>query len=212
MRKFTRGKIEGFLRRYATTASVLDVGAGGVEYSALFPNRTTFDIDPARHPDIVGDAADMPFEDSSYEVIICSEVFEHLPDPQKVVGELRRVLKPGGLLVLTTRFAFPVHDAPGDYWRFTAYGLQLLFKGWEIESLEAETGPFGTIAVLLQRIMFQTDLRGGKITKAIVYLFALIFNKLDCLVLKQYGDIKRSAPESRMLYSGIFMACRNTKK
>ena len=84
-------------------------------------------MDPARNPEIVGDAQEMPFADATYSTILCTEVLEHIPDPQKAVDEMYRVLKPGGTLILTTRFLFPVHDAPGDYWRFTPYGPGAFF-------------------------------------------------------------------------------------
>lgn len=127
MHKLTRPRIRAFLEKYKTTELVLDVGSGGADQHVLFPNRTTIDVDPARNPEIVGDAQEMPFADATYNTILCTEVLEHIPDPQKAVDEMYRVLKPGGTLILTTRFLFPVHDAPGDYWRFTPYGLQALF-------------------------------------------------------------------------------------
>jgi len=150
----------------------------------------------------------LPFPDSHFEGIVCSEVFEHIPDSRKAVTEMARVLVPGGVLVLTTRSTFPVHDAPGDYWRFTPYTLRMLFADWDIIEIQAETGPFGTIAVLLQRIMFQTRVRGGKVTKGLIYLLALILNKLDPLVLESYGDITRKESVDFLLSSGIYLACR----
>lgn len=208
MQKLTRHKIRGFIKNYATAAPVLDIGAGSTQYADIFPNRTTLDIDSSRRPDIVGDAEDLPFQDASFGVVICSEVFEHLKHPERAAAEIHRVLKPGGTLVLTTRFAFPVHDSPGDYWRFTPYGLSLLFDGWDILALEAETDAFETIAVLLQRIIFQTSLRGGKVTKLAVWSVAKIFSRLDWLITNRYGDIHKSATVPTLLSSGVFIACR----
>ncbi|MBP7741222.1 MAG: class I SAM-dependent methyltransferase [Candidatus Pacebacteria bacterium] len=208
MRKITRGRIRSFLASYATDVLVLDIGSGGANQDASFPNRTTYDIDSARNPSIVGDAQDMPFPDSSYDVIVCSEVLEHIPDPKKAIGEMFRVLAPGGTLILTTRFVFPVHDAPGDYWRFTPYGLRSLFTRWEILEEEVETDAFLTIAVLLQRIMFQTDLRGGKITKGILLLVTYAFTKLDWLLVRRYGDIGRTDTVPVLMSSGVYIACR----
>ncbi len=208
MKKFTRGKIEAFLAAYATEKRILDIGAGGDDHRNYFPNRITLDIDPLRKPDIIGDAQQLPFPDESFDGIVCSEVFEHIFNSRQTVSEMHRVLKPGATLVLTTRFAFPVHDAPGDYWRFTPYVLRSLFAEWEILEIQAESGPFGTIAILLQRIIFQTDLRGGKILKGFLYLLALFFNKLDVLVVRQYGDITRKESVEHILSSGFYIACR----
>lgn len=208
MKKFTRGHIESFLSRFKTDGAVLDIGAGGTEYASLFPNRTTLDIDPERNPDIVGDAEALPVADEAYDLVICSEALEHIKDPRRAVSEMNRVLKPGGIAVITTRFLFPIHDAPHDYWRFTPYSLRMLFSDWEILAEHSESDTFSTIAVLLQRIMFQTDVRGGKLTKGLVYLVALFLSKLDGLVLSKYGDIKRTKKVDVLFSSGLYIACK----
>jgi|CXWL01.1.fsa_nt_gi SAM-dependent methyltransferase len=210
MQKITRIGINAFLERYATKEQVLDIGSGGADQDSRFPNRTTFDIDPTRNPEIVGDIHDMPFPDNSYHTILCSEVLEHLHDPRKAIAQMYRVLAPGGTLVITTRFTFPVHDAPGDYWRFTPNGLRILFADFEIIDEAVETDTFTTIAVLLQRVIFQTKLRGGRFTKGILWLLMMVFKKVDSLVLAQYGDIQRKTRVETLLSSGVYLAC--TKK
>ncbi|MGH1447871.1 MAG: class I SAM-dependent methyltransferase [Pseudomonadaceae bacterium] len=71
------------------------------------------------------------FDDNSFDVVISDQVLEHLEgDPQRAIDECYRVLKPGGLVVHTTCFINPIHDAPGDYWRFTPQALELLHKNW----------------------------------------------------------------------------------
>jgi len=208
MKKFTRGTIRTFVKRYATTEPVLEIGVASNDYDIAFPHRTTLDIDPARKPDIVSDIIAMPFKDGEWDTIICSEVFEHLPDPRAAVAELQRVLKSGGRLILTTRFAFPIHDAPGDFLRYTPYMLRRLFADWDIETLEYEADPFGTVAILMQRIIFQTDLRGGKITKSFVYALALLIKAMRPLLKRQYGDIAKTQIVDNMLFSGIYIVCR----
>jgi SAM-dependent methyltransferase len=206
--KYTRLRLEPFLKRHATDKRVLDIGAGGSSYSRYFPNRLTIDIDPARKPDIVGDAHALPFPDDSYSFVLCTEVLEHLRDPRTAIAEMRRVLEPGGTLVLTTRFVYPLHDTPHDYFRYTKYGLQELFVEWEMVELVPEAGTFSTIGVLLQRIGFQTHLRGGKVTKALVYACAWVFMHLDWLVAREFSDIKRSAAETDILSSGYYVVCK----
>jgi SAM-dependent methyltransferase len=191
-----------------TQERVLEIGVAANDYDTAFPHRTTLDIDPARKPDVLADIVKMPFPEDTFDAIICSEVFEHLPDPVAAARELRRVLKPGGRLILTTRFAFPIHDAPGDFLRYTPYMLRRIFADWDVEALEYEADPFGTVAVLLQRIIFQTDLRGGKLTKGLVYVLALTIKALGPLIKRQYGDIGKTQVVDTMLFSGIYLACR----
>ena len=124
----------------------------------------------------------------------------------QVIAEIKRVLKPGGLIVLTTRFAFPVHDAPSDYWRFTPYGLQKLFSDFEIVEVATEGGPFHAVAVQLQRILFQTDL--PKVIKGILYPVIMIFPYLDRLIPHQYGDIRRTIKVDTLLSSGVYIAAK----
>lgn len=65
--------------------------------------------------DIVCDIVAIPEADASFDAILCSEVFEHLPDPLKAIDEFARLLRPGGKLILTAPFASLVHFAPYHY-------------------------------------------------------------------------------------------------
>lgn len=207
-KKLTRQKLDSFLSKHRSSARVLDVGAGGSSYDRFFPNRISIDIDPMRSPDVVGDAHNLPFSDEEFEMILCTEVLEHLKDPRRAIAEMRRVLKKEGVLIVTTRFIYPLHDSPHDYWRFTKYGLKELFKEWEITELVSETEVFSTIAVLLQRIAFQTTLRLNKIAKLSLFVLAYAFNHLNFLVKNEYGDIKKGTQEEDIMSSGYYMVCK----
>ncbi len=65
--------------------------------------------------DLVCDISNIPEPDASFDVVLCSEVFEHLPDALKALDEFARLLKPGGKLILTAPFASLVHFAPYHY-------------------------------------------------------------------------------------------------
>ena len=212
MQKFTRQQLGPFLEKYATTERVLEIGGGRVatnhSYETLFPNRVTFDIDTKRKPDVMGDAHALPFGDGEFSFVVCTEVLEHLHDPAVAIAEMHRVLMPGGTLVLTTRFIFPIHDAPHDYYRYTEYGLRHLFRDWDIIELRPELLTISTMAALFQRIGFQTTLRGGKFTKAVVYALAWLLAKCDGLLVAEYGDIKRSIPQSTVLSTGYYLSAK----
>lgn len=65
--------------------------------------------------DLVSDITEIPAEDCSFDVILCSEVLEHVPEPTHALDEFARLLKPGGVLILTAPFASMVHMAPYHY-------------------------------------------------------------------------------------------------
>ena len=211
MKKITRKHLRPFLEKYATDKVVLEIGGGRLStnhsYEDLFPHRHTYDIAPERLPDTVGDAHSLSFEDNSFEFILCTEVLEHLHTPQQAIAEMKRVLQPGGTLVLTTRFVFPIHDAPHDYYRYTEYGLRHLFKDWDIIQLQAETQSFSAMGALFQRLGFQTNLKGGKFTKIILYGFAFLLDRLNWIIKEEYGDITKKSLTKNNFTTGYYIVC-----
>lgn len=209
--KITRPRLEAFLRAHATEAKTLDIGCGSDLYGNFFPNRTTLDIAerPGVKVDIVADAHDLSqIADASFEVVLCTEVLEHLHTPERAIGEMRRLLKPGGLLLLTTRFIFPIHDAPGDYYRYTKYGLRHLLRDFEIIELAPETGTMEALAVLYQRIGFQCDTLGFRPFKVLWFLKARLTLLFARILTREYGDIRHATVEREILASGYYVAAR----
>jgi SAM-dependent methyltransferase len=76
--------------------------------------------------DVMASADALPFEDGSFDCVICTEVLEHCARPLEVVREISRVLRTGGWLFATTPFLRPLHEMPHDYYRFTPPALQEL--------------------------------------------------------------------------------------
>lgn len=207
-KKITRKNLEKFLARYATQERVLDIGSGGSSYDRFFPNRVTVDIDPARNPDFVADAHKLPFKDGEFKFVLCTEMLEHVKDPFQVEKELNRVTEQGGTLLLTTRFVYPLHDTPHDYWRFTKYGLRNIFKEWEVVELIGETDSFSTLGVLMQRIAFQSRLRLNRVSKFLLFLTARLFTGLNWLIKEEYGDIKKVGLEKQIMPTGYYLVCK----
>jgi SAM-dependent methyltransferase len=207
-KKITRKNLDPFLAKYASDKKVLDIGAGGSGYHKFFPNRLSVDIDPERKPDVVADAHKLPFADGEFEMVLCTEVLEHVKNPKVVMDEIFRVLKPGGLIVLTTRFVYPIHDAPHDYWRYTKYGLMHQFRNFKIIEIVPEAGSFSTIAILLQRLAFQSKFKMDKLVKLKLFVLAWIIKHFDWLVVEEYSDIKKSAMEKDIMTSGYYVAAR----
>lgn len=84
-------------------------------------------ITPANFPQY--NTLDLPFKDNEFDWVVSDQVLEHIEgNPQKAIDESCRVLKPGGVAVITTCFINTIHGCPKDFWRFTPEALQLLCK------------------------------------------------------------------------------------
>ena len=129
---------------------VLIVGAGDKVnfYNEIFKDSIviTSDVHLQFSPDVVFDAHQIPFKDSSFDLIIASQVLEHTFKPWEVAIELQRVVKVEGSLLIETPFNFPYHSPPYDFYRFTFTGLRSLFTQCSLDSFEANEGSASTVA------------------------------------------------------------------
>lgn len=112
------------------------------------------------------------------------------------------------MLILSTRFLFPLHDIPDDYYRFTKYGLQYLFRDWQIIELKEETDTLETIAVLLQRICYQCNGTFLKPLKLLIFSIAKIIPLFSSLIKQEYGDISKTKPEKNIMTSGYYLVVK----
>ncbi len=100
------------------------------------------------------DAENIALDDNSVDGIVCFNVMEHIYDFNKALDEFYRVLKPGGVLVLSNPFLFPYHGAPDDYCRFTHSFYQRKLKDYKELKIYQLGNRFDTIASLLQGYEF----------------------------------------------------------
>jgi SAM-dependent methyltransferase len=101
-------------------------------------------------PDIYADVTATPLQNESADVIVCTEVLEHIHRPQACVNEIWHILKPGGLAVVSVPFIYPVHADPNDFQRFTADGLCHLFNKFSKIEIFSMGGFWGTLGMLLE--------------------------------------------------------------
>ncbi|HEV2038243.1 MAG TPA: class I SAM-dependent methyltransferase [Candidatus Eremiobacteraceae bacterium] len=136
-------------RALATYASgrLLDVGCGEKPYAAFGSGVSEWvGFDDPSNPvaDAHGRGESMPFPDASFDTVLCTQVIEHVPEPRDVLGECSRVLRPGGTLIVTAPQYWEVHEAPHDYYRYTAIGLRYLLNRCGLAVIETSlegTGP-----------------------------------------------------------------------
>ncbi len=162
----------------ARPLQILNVGSGGDVYERVrtLANATIIqaDIDPARKPDVVASVCDMPmFENGRFDAVFMMEVLEHVTEPHLAVKELRRVLKPGGLLVLSTPFIFPLHDEPHDYYRYTKYGLAFMLREFVDVEIRPRNDYLHAIMVLFARLAV-TNHKRDRLFGMMLFCFALL--------------------------------------
>lgn len=142
------------LENYQLIGDVLDFGGGEKSlYRKMLKCNSykSINIDPRMEPTwLVSAGATLPCENDSFDTTFSLNTLEHIFDAQSVLSELYRVLKPGGELVLSTPFLFPVHGHPDDFFRPTPswYRKTLQICGFkEVEVIPLAWGPFSTASV-----------------------------------------------------------------
>jgi len=108
---------------------------------------TGLDMEPGPNVDVVCDITKPPWPGElfgAFGTVICSEVLEHVKDPGMALEALLNFVAPGGTLIVTVPFGFPVHNFPADYWRFTPDGLRLLLSNVGFKSITTEEMNFMT--------------------------------------------------------------------
>jgi SAM-dependent methyltransferase len=128
----------------------LDVGAGGFSRYEKFFNSSEYvkmDIGADDNLDVVGSADNIPLDDNSFDSVVSTQVFEHLRDPFKAATEIARVLKTGGVCLLTVPQWNELHEEPHDYYRYTKFGISEIFekRGFETIVIDQRGGFFVTL-------------------------------------------------------------------
>jgi SAM-dependent methyltransferase len=98
---------------------------------------------------LIEDTDRIPLEDSIADFVLSTQVLEHVADPEQYLAESRRVLKNGGLLILSTHGVWRYHPDPCDYWRWTSEGLKKILTEAEFEVVRFR-GIMGPAATALQ--------------------------------------------------------------
>jgi len=154
------------------------------------------------HADIEADLNQpLPIENNVADVVISFQVLEHLCEPQAMITEAFRILKPEGLIFISVPFQWWIHEAPHDYYRFTCYGLKYLFtKAGFVDIAVKETSGFWTMWLL--KLNYQTCklIRGPKAVRWMVrtFLWPLwMINQIIAPVI----DLIWSAPQETAGYT-----------
>ena len=125
-------KVSTVIKELGPDAHILDLGSGFRRRAAHVIN---LEIAPMPNVNVIGDGHRLPFGDEIFDVVILEAVLEHVSEPGMVVSEVHRVLRKGGRAYAAVPFMQGYHASPEDYQRYTIWGLEHLFSGFQkIES------------------------------------------------------------------------------
>jgi SAM-dependent methyltransferase len=143
---FARDVAENF----PIASPLIEIGARAAEgQEAIADVRSIFgaaehigcDIQPGPGVDRIEDVHHLSFADESVGTVVALETLEHVADPIRAVQEMHRVLRPGGVLAISSLMFFPIHEHPWDYWRFTPQAFELLLEPFESRLVLAQGHP-----------------------------------------------------------------------
>jgi len=156
-------------REHVAGQAVLEVGALDVNGSlrgfieSMDPaSYTGVDISSGPGVDVVCDASRLldKFDEGSIDLLVSTELMEHVKDWRKVISNFKRVLKPGGWLLMTTRSkGVPYHGYPFDFWRYEVGDVGHIFSDFEVHCVEKDRLAAGVFAFVRKPVEFEeTDL------------------------------------------------------
>lgn len=138
--------VEPLIQSYARGA-VIDIGCGYAPFKRVIQSIAviyhTLDVNPAVNADYTEDVQRMyNVPSSKYDLALCLEVLEHVPSTKAALSEIYRILKPGGMLLLSVPFLSRLHNLPHDYYRFTVNGLNVALEeaGFEVVLVKPRGG------------------------------------------------------------------------
>jgi SAM-dependent methyltransferase len=176
---------------------LLDVGAGHQPYKKYFDKciyescdnkevieEVKYNIGDIEHTFYSDINKNIPQPDNSYDIILCSEVLEHVYNPSNTIKEINRVLKKDGILILTAPQCAGEHQLPHHYFNFSINGLRYLLENnnFKITSLRASCGIFHLAAHILNKIINKLFLNNNLIFKIIFLPLELTFRILNLLI------------------------------
>jgi SAM-dependent methyltransferase len=163
------------------TGKTLDIGCGGKHYENLceFSEYIGVEIDTeenrkTKKADFYYDGCKLPFEDSCFDSVVTNQVFEHVFNPDVFLNEACRVLKPGGLMLITAPFVWDEHEQPYDFARYTSFGMRALLESHGYEIIEFRKS-VDDIRVIFQLLNSYIQKKTATSSSIVNLFFTLIF-------------------------------------
>jgi SAM-dependent methyltransferase len=159
---------------------LLNIGSGGDIENLItnnFEDIFSVDIDPKKNPNQVIDICEDHFSQNlKYKpnLVCCFEVLEHTTNPQKAVNNIYSILDKGDFCLVSVPFNFHIHDEPNDFYRFTFYGLKMLFKNFSEVKIIKRNGWLESIFVNIIRLEKEKNILSKNIGRLFILLYFLL--------------------------------------
>jgi SAM-dependent methyltransferase len=206
-----RFELEEQIKRYSHVirGRILDVGSGSrPRYRGFFKECSEYiklDIEGVPDIDVSGSAESIPLPNESFDAIISTQVIGDVFQVRSAFSEFIRVLKPGGILLLTEAFMDPLHDEPHDYWRFTHHSLKKLAEdaGFVVEKSEKRGGYRSVCAQFMLRYWIER-----------YHVYGKWYQKPFSLLARMYGqfaiwrDSRDTSQANTLFFHGVLLLAR----
>lgn len=196
----------------ADGATALDIGSSRSPYRSILENRRflleTLDLDREGGANHAGAAEATGLADSSYDLVLCTQVLEHCDDPWQAAREIRRILRPGGHAIISAPHVWFFHPHPRDHWRFTQEGIVRLMResGLEPMVLLAQGGSILTVVQVLNFLLYGVLGRWGGVVYALLNVSGQLLDRMlpNDLFCHNFACLVRrgEAPKDRTVNSG----------
>ena len=147
------------LQKASTHANgrLIDIGCGNKPYEGMFAGRISEYVgcdvvqSSESRVDVICEATAIPLPNATFDTVLCSQVIEHVADHRGLLREAFRLLRNGGVLILSGPMYWPLHEEPYDFFRFTEHGLRYLLSdvGFEVDLLQSNGGKWATCGQVL---------------------------------------------------------------
>jgi SAM-dependent methyltransferase len=192
-----------FLKTFDTnTQMVVDLGSGTSHYK-----ESVVCVDGVSHANVhvTANLESLPFQDNSVDGIVSIAVLEHVPDPQRHVQEMKRILRPGGRLLCHIPFMQGYHASPDDFQRYTISGIRYLFRDFEIISTGVSAGPTSGMLWILQEWLALLFSFGSR------RLYRVLMPLMWFLSPLKYVDVLLAHhPNAAVIASALFIEARHS--
>ncbi|MFC1701021.1 methyltransferase domain-containing protein [Patescibacteria group bacterium] len=173
------------IRKINTDKLVINLGSG---VRRVRDDVINIDFYPFSSVDILADICHLPFKDNSVDAVVNEFVLEHVKNPQIVIKEIYRVLKPGGLIYISVPFLISFHSSPDDYYRWTKNGFLELMKNFKKEKFGIRSGPTSSlISVINEWLAVVFSFNSKKLYQAWLMVLMIItcpFKIFDYVICK----------------------------